>query len=106
MEDTELRAGLYPKPPDLSRPGAAPGGGAAAAARQFWIVKHGLKLTGMPAWGTTHDDNSLWALVAFVRKLPHDKDPISPGTNGYGHRHDAESGGHSHAGAEQHSHSH
>jgi len=34
------------------------------------VVKHGLKMTGMPAWGITHDDELLWDIVAFLRKLP------------------------------------
>jgi len=29
-----------------------------------------VKMTGMPAWGVTHDDELLWDVVAFVRKLP------------------------------------
>ncbi len=65
LSDTELRRGLYPQPPDLTkrRAGSSP-------QRSFWILKHGLKLTGMPAWGTTHDDASLWGIVAFLEKLP------------------------------------
>ena len=39
-------------------------------AEEFWVVKHGLKMTGMPAWGVTHDDELLWDVVAFLRKLP------------------------------------
>jgi hypothetical protein len=35
-----------------------------------WVVKHGIKMTGMPAWGVTHDDDLLWDVVAFVCKLP------------------------------------
>jgi hypothetical protein len=27
-------------------------------------------MTGMPAWGVTHDDKLLWDVVAFLRKLP------------------------------------
>ena len=27
-------------------------------------------MTGMPAWGITHDDDLLWDVVALVRKLP------------------------------------
>ena len=27
-------------------------------------------MTGMPAWGVTHQDELLWDVVAFVRKLP------------------------------------
>jgi mono/diheme cytochrome c family protein len=33
-------------------------------------VKNGIKMTGMPAWGVTHDDEILWDVVAFLRKLP------------------------------------
>jgi mono/diheme cytochrome c family protein len=65
-DEEELRAGMYPQPPDLARHG--PHG---SPAEQFWIVKHGLKMTGMPAWGVTHDDDTLWNIVAFLRKLPH-----------------------------------
>lgn len=65
MEDTEMRAGLYPKPPDLAELGAQ-----RTPAQQFWIIKHGLKMTGMPAWGLTHEDERIWSMVAFLRKLP------------------------------------
>jgi hypothetical protein len=37
---------------------------------QFWIIKHGVKLTAMPAWGKTHSDELIWDMVAFVRQLP------------------------------------
>jgi mono/diheme cytochrome c family protein len=63
VQDTELRRGLYPKPPELAR--------VRRDARQaFWIVKHGIKASGMPAWGPTHDDATLWNVVAFLQKLP------------------------------------
>lgn len=61
---SELRAGLYPQPPDL------PHDGIDDPAEAFWIIKHGIKLTAMPAWGKTHTDAQIWALVAFVDKLP------------------------------------
>jgi mono/diheme cytochrome c family protein len=64
VADTELRKGLYPKPPELAR--RAPGD----ARESFWIVKHGVKMTGMPAWGPTHDDETLWNIVAFLQALP------------------------------------
>ena len=38
--------------------------------RAFWIIKHGIKMSAMPAWGKTLDDAAIWDLVAFVRKLP------------------------------------
>ena len=36
----------------------------------FWVIKNGVKMTGMPAWGPTHSDAKLWAIVAFLEKLP------------------------------------
>lgn len=63
MHESELRAGLYPRPPALADERIDP-------REAFWIIKHGIKLTGMPAWGATHDDDTIWSIVAFVRKLP------------------------------------
>ena len=36
----------------------------------YWAVKHGIKMTGMPAWEFRFDDTELWAVVAFVTCLP------------------------------------
>ena len=58
-----LRQGLYPKPPDFSRVNIDP-------ARAFWVIKHGLKMSGMPAWGAAHDDAAIWGMVAFIQRLP------------------------------------
>lgn len=72
LAETELRTGLYPRPPDLARHRHAHGHGNTTATRQrqFWIVKHGIKMTAMPAWGTTHDDAGIWSIVAFLGELP------------------------------------
>ena len=64
MGDNELRQGLYPKPPNLAEPRER------QPAESFWIIKHGIKMSGMPAWGVTHDDDSIWGLVAFLQQLP------------------------------------
>ncbi len=64
MKRTEISRGLYPRAPELSR------GSGLTPAEEFWVVKHGLKMSGMPAWGVTHDDELLWSVVAFLRKLP------------------------------------
>ena len=64
MKRTEISQGLYPRAPELRRKTTL------TPEEQFWVVKHGLKMTGMPAWGVTHDDDLLWDVVAFVRKLP------------------------------------
>ena len=39
-------------------------------AELFYIVKHGIKFTGMPAWPARHRDDEVWAVVAFLRALP------------------------------------
>jgi cytochrome c553 len=36
----------------------------------FYIVKHGIKFTGMPAWPAATRDDEVWAVVAFLRRLP------------------------------------
>jgi mono/diheme cytochrome c family protein len=64
MKRTEISRGLYPRAPELRR------GSHLTPAEEFWVVKHGIKMTGMPAWGVTHDDELLWDVVAFLRKLP------------------------------------
>jgi mono/diheme cytochrome c family protein len=65
LADSEMHRGLYPKPPALAtmarptRPDHA-----------FWIVKHGIKASGMPAWGKSMDDQTIWGMVAFLQNLP------------------------------------
>ena len=65
MDENKLRAGLYPKPPSFAkrrRPGNPK--------EQFWIIKHGIKMTGMPAWGASYPDADLWKIVAFFQTMP------------------------------------
>ena len=64
MKRTEVSRGLYPRAPELRR------GSTLTPAEEFWVVKHGIKMSGMPAWGITHNDEVLWDVVAFLRKLP------------------------------------
>lgn len=64
MTQTELRQGLYPQPPNLSKHGVHD------PAEAFWVIKHGVKLTAMPAWGRSHDDAAIWDMVAFIKQLP------------------------------------
>lgn len=63
MKSSDIRPGLYPTPPDLSKHSVNP-------KKAFWVIKHGIKMSGMPAWGTNHDDATLWSVVAFLNKLP------------------------------------
>ena len=57
--------GLNPPAPDLQESAAH-----RTPAELFWITKHGIKMTGMPAWGASHDDEALWPVVAFITALP------------------------------------
>lgn len=65
IESSEIHAGLNPSPPLLYRavPHSTP-------AELFWVIKNGIKMTGMPAWGPTHDDTKIWQMVAFLETLP------------------------------------
>lgn len=56
---------MLPSPPDLSvsmRPWKE--------RELFWIVKHGFKYTGMPGWVALERDDEIWAVVAFLERLP------------------------------------
>lgn len=56
---------MLPQPPDLSH--------AAQTWRDrelFWILRNGLKYTGMPAWPAPQRVDEVWAVVAFLRQLP------------------------------------
>lgn len=65
VEAGEIQAGLNPRPPRLAKLAEN-----RTPAELFWVIKHGIKMTGMPAWGATHDDEEIWAVVSFVKKLP------------------------------------
>jgi mono/diheme cytochrome c family protein len=66
--DTKIGRGLYPRAPDMR----------AASTQElsdgelFSIIENGIRLTGMPAWGTGTPDGerASWALVHFIRRLP------------------------------------
>lgn len=64
VEQSELSEGLNPPPPDLSRHIVA------TPAEAFWTIKHGVKMTGMPAWGAHMDDEAIWGIVALLAELP------------------------------------
>jgi mono/diheme cytochrome c family protein len=65
VEPQWIGKGLLPEPPDL-----------AVTAREwtpaevFWIIDHGVKMTGMPALAPTQAEDQIWLLAAFVKKLP------------------------------------
>jgi mono/diheme cytochrome c family protein len=87
----EFAEGLYPEAPELSEEAEE-----WTDAELFWITKHGIKMTGMPAFGDTHRDSAIKAITAFVRKLPDmgyydylDMREAASGGNGEDHSHEA-----------------
>ena len=62
-KNSEIRPGLYPQPPNLAQMHVDP-------KDAFWVIKHGIKMSAMPAWGGSHDDPTIWSMVAFLQKLP------------------------------------
>jgi mono/diheme cytochrome c family protein len=67
--DTEIGRGLYPKAPDMRRAETQELGDGAL----FYIIENGIRFTGMPAWGSGDPaaGRRTWALVHFIRRLPH-----------------------------------
>ena len=64
VEAADMAGGMYPKPPALTD--AAKNW---TPSQLFWIVKNGIKMSGMPSWAD-HGDEDLWNAVAFIEELP------------------------------------
>ena len=69
---TQVGRNLYPKPPDLRARETQD----LTDGQLHYIIRNGVRLTGMPAWGNPHDqaDTDGWKLVLFIRDLR----PLSP----------------------------
>lgn len=65
---TEIGLGLYPKPPDMRLPATQ----SLTDGELFHIIENGIRLTGMPAWGSGSPESAegTWHLVHFIRRLP------------------------------------
>jgi mono/diheme cytochrome c family protein len=57
---------MYPRVPDLGSPAVQQW----SNAELFWIIKNGIRHSGMPGFGNIHPDNTIWDLVHYVRSLP------------------------------------
>lgn len=64
-ERGEFGQGLSPTPPLLHEDAED-----LSAREIFWIVKNGIKVAAMPAFGPTHSDAEIWGIVAVVQRLP------------------------------------
>jgi mono/diheme cytochrome c family protein len=65
VTSSEMREGLLPEPPELQEAVDE-----WSPAELFWVIRNGVKMTGMPAWGLSHSDDEMWAIVAFLERLP------------------------------------
>jgi mono/diheme cytochrome c family protein len=58
--------GLHPDPPDLKKVADD-----LSPAQLFWVIKHGINMTGMPSFALAGvKDEEIWQIVAFLKKLP------------------------------------
>ena len=70
VEDSEIRKGLYPQPPNLARASQETETQQTEGER-FWTIKHGIKGSGMAAWAKGGmRDGEIWDLTALLRALP------------------------------------
>lgn len=63
---TEMGRSLYPRAPDMTLPETQK----LSDGELFAIIRNGVRLTGMPAWGGEHSELDDWKLVLFIRHLP------------------------------------
>jgi mono/diheme cytochrome c family protein len=65
---TEMGQYLYPRAPDMRLPATQN----LTDGELYYIIRNGVPLTGMPAWGepNTDQDDDSWQLVLFIRHLP------------------------------------
>ena len=65
VDRAQWASGMRPQPPHLTEAAAE-----WEAHQVFWLIKHGIRMSGMPAFGPTHEDQALWNIAAMVRELP------------------------------------
>lgn len=81
-----IRQGLNPAPPEFKHLATA-----VDAAEMFWIIRNGIRMTGMPAFGKTHDVNEIWPVVAFLQSgviTPEEYNHLKTAAEGHGHHHE------------------
>jgi cytochrome c553 len=65
LQQPRIAGAMTPRPPDLRTAALT-----YDPKELFYIVKHGIKFTGMPAWPAQTRDDEVWAVVAFLRSMP------------------------------------
>jgi mono/diheme cytochrome c family protein len=100
VDPAEFHEGMNPAPPDIESQGVQHD----SDAELFWVIKNGIRMTGMPAFGVNHNDEEIRHIVAFVRHTPQltdaERQALKTGA-GEEHHHDTQAGeeAHSHGAA-------
>jgi mono/diheme cytochrome c family protein len=85
----ELSKGINPPAPSLGKEENDPPDG-----ELFGVIKHGIRMTAMPAFGPTQTDEEIWKIVAFIRHLPdltaQERDSLRAATDKEAHHHGGE----------------
>ncbi|UJP05164.1 MAG: cytochrome c [Nitrosomonas sp.] len=108
LKPTELALGLYPQAPKFFEyaPVEDQNDKLARTKRYFWVIKNGLKMTAMPAWGVSHDDDSIWAMAAFALEMsamsPEQYQEIVRAAKQQAHQHDHQEQEHEHQEPHEH----
>ncbi len=92
VEPAEFHEGMNPSPPDIDAPALQQD----SDAELFWVVKNGIRMTGMPAFGVNHKDEEIRDIVAFVRHAPQitdaERQALKTGEGLEEHHHGGEAG--------------
>jgi mono/diheme cytochrome c family protein len=72
--ETGVAKGEYPKPPQFGAHPEMASHSDHPPGHTFWIIKNGIRLTGMPAWQGVLNDQQIWTLVLFLDQ----KDKLPP----------------------------
>jgi mono/diheme cytochrome c family protein len=64
---SEVGRNLYPKAPDMTQAATQD----LSDGELYFVIMHGIRYTGMPAWEGEHTPDETWKLVSFIRRLPH-----------------------------------
>ena len=92
VEPEEFHEGMNPSPPDIDAPALQHD----SDAEIFWVVKNGIRMTGMPAFAVNHKDEEIRDIVAFVRHAPQltdaERQALKSGEGVEEHHHGGEAG--------------
>lgn len=64
-QPSALARGLNPPPANLSESARK-----RSVEELFWVTKHGIRMSGMPAWGPSHSDAELWPIAVLITHFP------------------------------------